>query len=118
MGYLTFGIAAEAAVEVVFLDFDSPVNAFDLCLARTVIFEDFVEFVVVAAAVGFVRLNSKLSFFVILFAARGFVGPLIAVQLVAAAKPLVVSGGGHLVGVIADCGTVGKWFYLFSVNKI
>lgn len=110
MGYLTFWIAVVAAA---CRGFDSPVNAFDLRLERTAIFEDLAEFAV-AAAVGFVKLNSKLSSFVILFEARGFVGPQIAVQLVVAAEPLVVSGGGHLVGEIVDCGTVGSKFLLSS----
>lgn len=113
MGCLTFWIAVVVVVvNAVYRGFDSPVNAFDLCLERTVIFEDLVEFVV-AAAVGFVKLDSRLSSFVIWFGAQGFVDLQIAVQPVVAAKPLFVSGGGHLAGVIVDCGTVGRWNLLF-----
>lgn len=99
---------------VVYRGFDSPVNAFDLRLERTAISEDLVEFAV-AAAVGFVKLNSKPSFFVILFAARGFVGPQIAVQLAVAAEPLVVGGGGHLVEGIVGFGTVRSKHFLFYI---
>lgn len=106
MGCLTFWTVVVLASR----GFDSLVNTFDLSLERMVTLVGFVEFVVgvAAAAVGFVKLNSKLSFFVVSFEVREFVGPQIVVQLGVAVKPLVVNEGGHLAGVIIGSGTVGE----------
>lgn len=117
MGYLTFCFVAAADVVDVgaafVRGFDSPVNAFDLCLERTVIFEDLCS--VIEFVVGSVKLNSKLFFFVVSFGARVFVGPLISVRLVVAVEPLVGDAAAHLAVETIGFGTKGGRLLLLRV---